>query len=118
MKESRGRLTTLSTLLVGLMAAWTGYRISVFVPAFSQLFAGLGTELPYATRVFVAIPSITFLVVGLTAGALVIVKDYFLARERTRLQVNLLVAILSLFLYMFYHSAMLQPMVEMVRKIG
>ena len=118
MTEKPNALSLVATGLTALLAVWTGYRITVFVPAFAQTFAGLGAELPMMTRIVITIPSSFYLLVGLTMAALLIAKDLGLDRERARSQINLIAAILCFAFYMFFHSVMIQPAMNIIKQIG
>ena len=106
-----------STVLAALYALWIGYRLASVVPAISSTLANLGIDLTLPTRFIIGIPPALFLSAGALVAILLFVKDHYLLRDATRLQINAISAVLLAQGTTFAHAALMSPFIEILRSI-
>ena len=111
-------MTFLSSALVALLAAWTGFRLSAAARVFAPLFESLGSSLPVLTHLLLSVPRVAHLIVGLLVAVAVLWKDWLTGSERQRLQLDLLALIGCCMWYQLFQEAMLVPMLRLMAKIG
>ena len=107
-----GICTCLST--IGLW--YSAYVFLMIIPKFEIIFKDLGIRLPESTSLFIALSHCSFGYVLVLAGILMIAKELIMS-EKTRLVLSLVGILFTLLLVVLIQSAMLQPLVEIVRQL-
>jgi hypothetical protein len=112
-------LSWLVTACAGWYALWTGFFLSRRVPAFRQLFSGLGVALPAPTRLAILLCTPPLLW-SVTAAAVIflIVKEVRCKSVRTRVILSTIVFMATACASALITEAIFQPMLTLTEKIG
>jgi type II secretory pathway component PulF len=113
------RLSWAITLTCCAYVAWLTYVFATRIPAFAQLFVGLGGPLPATTRfVLAASRGVTPYLVGGALILLLVIKEYLLASRFVRVATTVLVFMAVAEYATFAAEAMLKPLYMVIQKIG
>ncbi len=112
------RLSWGATLLCTGYIVWGCFQLSRQMPALAQLFAGIGTELPASTRFVIGVSNFYIWPAGALLIILVVGKELLLRDAVIRLAVTFVVFLSASWFFDFAVSAMLEPLVGILKKIG
>jgi hypothetical protein len=116
--EAPGLWTRLGTALTAGVAGGVGLLTWRAVGLCGEVFAGLGAELPLATRVLIWLSRLMVpVLVGLALAVGVIVKDSVVQREMERLQINIVALSLSIIALLVTAAILLEPMFKLINKV-
>jgi hypothetical protein len=112
-------LSGIATALSGFYVAWTAYALSHRVPAFVELFLGLGTQLPVPVRAAIILcrpgviwPVSVFLILVL------VLKEFLVKSLSARVVVSVVVFMATAFVSSLVTEALLTPLLDLIRKLG
>ena len=118
MDESASRWSWAATLLCAAYVAWICYVIGTRMPAFGQLFAGIGGEMPRVTTFTLALANGPIYAVGAFVILGLVLKEFLVKKLVARFGITVIVLILVAWFVGFLTDAMYKPMFELLDKIG
>ena len=101
-------LSWVAAVLCAHYIVWGCYQVRWQVPALAQLYAGLGGELPFYTRLVIALSNHIF-PIGLLLILLVIGKELLIRNTIIRLEITFIMFLSAAWLFDFSVTAMLGP---------
>jgi hypothetical protein len=112
------RLSWLVAIIASSYVAWTGYILGHRGPVFRALFAGLGAELPLATRWVLAIcePRFTW-PLSLGAIAFLVIKEIKVQNVVSRVLISVVVFMATACIAAVTTEAFFQPMFRLIEQI-
>src|SRR5262245_889606 len=111
-------LSWATSLLCAHYVLWGCYVVKRQVPLLAQLFAGLGTELPVSPRFVFAVSNSFIWPAGALLVLIVVGKEFLLRNTVIRLATTFVVFISAVWFFYFAVSAMLEPLMGILEKIG
>jgi type II secretory pathway component PulF len=111
-------LAWVATLLVSVGCLSACILLLRFTGIFTELFKGLGVELPQATRFLIATYSWLYPLVFVGAAALVIAKEFVLSDVRRRLGSTLIIFVAAASAVGLVQYALNLPLLELVKKLS
>jgi len=119
MDSQRGKsLSWVASVLVALFCIFVGGVLLRSTGIFMNLFAGLGVELPPATRFLIGTHSWVFPLFLAGAALLVLVKEILLSDVRRRLATTLIIFVAAGFSAGLAQYILNLPLLQIVQKLG
>jgi type II secretory pathway component PulF len=106
------------TFLCALYILWECYQLKTRVPVMAKLLAGIGSELPNATRFVIQFASSYAWPVGMLLALLLVGKELLLRDTVMRLAITFVVFLGAAWFFSFAITAMAQPLQEILQKIS
>jgi type II secretory pathway component PulF len=107
-----------ASLLCSSYVVWRYYQFSRLLPAIARLIEGLGGEIPRSTRFVISVPN--FFYEWAVAACVIVLfgKELVLRDTAIRLAITVVVFISAAWCFDFGVSALIEPLVEIMRKIS
>ena len=117
--SQRGKgLAWVATLLVSLSCICACIFLLLSMGSFTELFKGLGVELPLATRFLIATYSWLFPLLFVGAAVLVIAKEFVLRDVRRRLAATVIIFVATVSWVGLVHYVLYLPLFDLVKKLN
>lgn len=107
-----------TTLLFSACLAWGCYQLGRQLPVMGSHLTGLGMELPAATFFVISLSAPQIWSVGALLIAVLIGKEFLVRNAAVRQTINVAVFLVACGFFAFAVSALRQPLVEVLEKIG
>jgi hypothetical protein len=105
------------SLLSCLYFVWTYIQVSRFTETFSDLFAGLGLELPTQTRFILSSHYLIYPMLFLGGGILVVVKEVFIRDKMVSIATTLTAVVGMLWAVGWITNALYAPLFSLIEKL-
>ncbi len=113
------KLSWFTTALVAAYVAWTGYALATRVAGFSNIFAGLGAEVPPVTRLAIAACNPWFVGPGtILILVILIVKEFRVSSLQARTLWNLAFFFAAATASAVVTEALFRPMLHLIQQVG
>jgi hypothetical protein len=118
-REQRERWVAWATTAIGcLYCGWMGIHLWRSTASFGAMFAGLGSELPVATRILVDYRSVIYPVCFGMLVATLVVKELMVRDKRLSTMLTFLVTVAAQLLSYWMTTVYYLPLLDLISKLS